>query len=144
MLFSMSIIDRPPSALGVVVIFLVILWSLLSQRMLYKISSRAFNISLDGEGSVDSLYTNWDSRRDLITVTFPNRVSFLWHHIWIRFFIFSINGLMFMSSILVMSGVTVIPSILVGSDVHFKAGCVVIIQSEFLLIQFSWLQFCCN
>ena len=84
----MSIIARPPSALGFVVIFLVILWGLLSQRKLYKILSRAFNISLDGEGSVDSLYTNWDSSRDFITVTFPNRVGFLWHHIWIRFFIF--------------------------------------------------------
>ena len=51
----MSIIVRPPSALGFVVIFLVILWGLLSQRKLYKILSRAFNISLDGEGSVDSL-----------------------------------------------------------------------------------------
>ena len=69
----MSIIVRPSSALGFVVILFVILWGLLYQRKLYKILSRAFNISLDGEGSVDSLYTNWDSSRDLITVTFPNR-----------------------------------------------------------------------
>ena len=67
----MFIIARPLSALGFVVIFLVILWGLLSQRNLYKILFRAFNISLDGEGSVDSLYTNCDSSRDLITVTFP-------------------------------------------------------------------------
>ena len=40
---------------------------------------------------------------------------------------------MFVSTILVMSGVSVIPSILVGSDVHFKAGCVIIIQSEFFI-----------
>ena len=40
---------------------------------------------------------------------------------------------MFVSTILVKSEVSVIPSILVGSDVHFKAGCVIIIQSEFFI-----------
>ena len=32
-----------------------------------------------------------------------------------------------------MSWVSVIPSILVGSDVHFKASCVMIVQSEFFI-----------
>ena len=50
---------------------------------------------------------------------------------------------MFVSTILVTSGVSVIPSILIGSDVQLKAGRVIIIQSEFfLLIQLSRLQFC--
>ena len=54
MLFSISIIARPPSALGFVVTVLAILLGLLSQKKWNKILSRVFYISADGDGCVDS------------------------------------------------------------------------------------------
>ena len=55
----------------------LILRGFLSHRKLNSILSMFLNVSIFGEGRTDNLYVSYDSRRNFITVVFPNRVSFL-------------------------------------------------------------------
>ena len=88
----MSIIDNPSKSLGSMAICFVILCGLLSHKKLKSAWSIYFNSWYDGLGRTESLYTRWDSNRDLITVILPKSVNFLLDHIFIMFWIFSKAG----------------------------------------------------
>ena len=134
-----SVIDSPACSLLWVMMSLHILCGLLFHKKLNNILSILFKYSIGGDGSTDSLYINWDSRSDLIIVTLPMRVNFLWDQILTIFSIFSMIGSRFLSLIAVNSADIFIPSTVSGPLVLFSSGSVVSWSNVFLVTQFSEL-----
>ena len=127
---------KPPlSDFGLITTSFLILWGFLSQRKSNNILSMFLNVSIFGEGRTDNLYISCDSRRDFITVVFPNSISFRCPQIFIMLFIFSIIGVMFLSKSSFKFGDTRIPSTLSGSFVHFNSRSVLFLSCYFLLGQ---------
>ena len=129
-----STMPSPPSGFGLITTSFLILWGFLSQRKSNNILSMFLNVSFFGEGRTDNLYISCDSRRDFITVVFPNRVSFRCPQIFIMLFIFSIIGVIFLSKISFKFGETRIPSTLSGSFVHFNSRSVFIFKLLFFYL----------
>ena len=133
-----SVIDSPACSLLWVMMYLHILCGLLFNKKLNNILSILFKYSIGGDGSTDSLYINRDSRSDLIIITLPMRVSFLWDQILTIFSIFSMIGSRFLSLIAVNSA-DIFPSTVCGPLNHFSSGSVVSWSNVFLVTQFSEL-----
>ena len=109
----MLIIAIPPSLFCPIKIFLAILWPLKLHRKSNRILSIRVNSAGGGDGNTESLYMNWLSSNDFITVTLPKSVNFLCDQIFIIFSTLFILVSRFACITLVQSALISIPRILV-------------------------------
>ena len=123
----------PPPVFGFITAFFLNFMGFSSQRISNDILWIFLNVSIFGEGRTDNLYISCDSRRDFITVVFPNRISFRCPQIFIILYIFSIIGVMLLSKTSNKFGDTRIPNTLSGSFVYFTSRSVFTVKLLFFI-----------